>query len=47
MNKDDMKHRARKFVLRVVHLVESLSKWRTGDVLGKQLLRSGTSEGVN
>jgi hypothetical protein len=42
MNKDDMKHRTRQFALRVIRLVESLPKGRTEDVLGKQLLRSGT-----
>jgi four helix bundle protein len=47
MNKDDMKHRTRQFALRVIHLVESLPKGRTEDVLGKQLLRSGTSVGAN
>ena len=47
MNKDDMKHRTRKFALRVIRLVESLPKGRTEDVLGKQLLRSGTSVGAN
>jgi four helix bundle protein len=47
MNKDDMKHRTRQFALRVIRLVESLPKGRTEDVLGKQLLRSGTSVGAN
>lgn len=42
-----MKHRTRQFALRVIRLVESLPKGRTEDVLGKQLLRSGTSVGAN
>jgi four helix bundle protein len=42
-----MKHRTRKFARRVIRLVESLPKGRTEDVLGKQLLRSGTSVGAN
>jgi hypothetical protein len=41
MNKDELKHRTRQFALRVIHLVESLPKGQTADVLGKQLLRSG------
>jgi four helix bundle protein len=47
MNKDNMKHRTKQFALRVIRLVESLLKGRTNDVLGKQLLRSGTSVGAN
>ncbi len=47
MNKDDMKHRTRLFAIRIIRLVESLPKGRTEDVLGKQLLRSGTSVGAN
>jgi len=43
MNKDELKHRTRQFALHVIHLVESLPKGQTADVLGKQLLRSGTS----
>jgi hypothetical protein len=42
MNKEDLKHRTRQFALRVIRLVESLSKDQTADVIGKQLLRSGT-----
>ena len=47
MNKDDLKRRTKLFTLRVIVLVESLPKGRTADVLGKQLLRSGTSVGAN
>ena len=35
------------FGLRVVHLVETLPKTQTAQVLGRQLLRSGTSAGAN
>ncbi|ODS33874.1 MAG: hypothetical protein SCARUB_00945 [Candidatus Scalindua rubra] len=42
-----MKHRTKQFALRVIRLVESLPKRQTADVLGKQLLRSGTSVGAN
>ncbi|MCX5804316.1 MAG: four helix bundle protein [Proteobacteria bacterium] len=47
MNKDDMKHRTKQFALDVIKCVESLPKGKTTDVLGRQLLRSGTSVGAN
>ena len=47
MTPDDMKQRTRQLALRVVRLVESLPNTRTGDVMGKQLLRCGMSVGAN
>src|SRR5436305_14313325 len=47
MDADEMKQRTRRFALRVVNLVESLPPSRTADVIGKQLLRCGTSVGAN
>ncbi len=47
MQPDDLKERTKAFALRVVHLVEALPKTRTADVIGKQLLRCGTSVGAN
>jgi len=47
MNVEDMKKRTRQFGLRVVNLVESQSNTKTGNVIGNQLLRSGTSVGAN
>lgn len=44
---NDLKDRTKKFALRIIKLVEALPNSRTGDVLGKQLLRSGTSVGAN
>jgi four helix bundle protein len=44
---DDLKRRTKQFALRVIRLVESLPRSRTADVLGRQLLRSGTSVGAN
>jgi four helix bundle protein len=41
------KERTKKFALAVVKLVESLPRSRTAEVLGRQLLRSGTSLGAN
>jgi four helix bundle protein len=47
MTQDEMKQRTKKFALRVIKLVESLPATRTSAVMGKQLLRSGTSVGAN
>jgi len=47
MNAQEFKQRTKAFALRVIHLVESLPKTRTSDVIGRQLLRSGTSVGAN
>jgi len=42
-----LQKRTKAFALRVIRLVERLPKSKTADVLGKQLLRSGTSVGAN
>lgn len=42
-----MKQRTKQFALRVIRLVESLPRNRTAEVIGRQLLRSGTSVGAN
>jgi len=47
MNVEDMKKRTKQFGLRVVKLVESLPATKTGNAIGNQLLRSGTSVGAN
>ena len=47
MNQDEMKARTKDFAQEVIRLTQSLPTNRTGDVLGKQLLRSGTSIGAN
>jgi len=47
MDSDDLKRRTKQFALRVIRLVESLPKGRTANVIGHQLLRSGTSVGAN
>jgi four helix bundle protein len=44
---DNLKDRTKDFALRIIQLVEALPKGRTADVIGKQLLRSGTSVGAN
>ena len=47
MTQDEMKARTKKFALRVIRLVESLPDTKTANVIGNQLLRSGTSVGAN
>ena len=47
MDKEEMKRRTKQFALRVIRLVESLPKGQTAWVIGRQLLRSGTSVGAN
>ena len=47
MDKEELKQRTKQFALRVVRLVEALPRGPTADVLGRQLLRSGTSVGAN
>lgn len=47
MTQEELKRRTQAFALRIIRLVESLPNTRTADVLGKQLLRSGTSVGAN
>jgi four helix bundle protein len=43
----DLKGRTRQFALRIVRLFQSLPRNEEARVLGKQLLRSGTSVGAN
>ena len=47
MTQDEMKRRTKQFALRVIRLVESLPGTKTSNILGGQLLRSGTSVGAN
>jgi len=47
MTREEFVERTRQFALDVVTLVEHLPAGRTADVIGKQLLRSGTSVGAN
>ena len=46
MNESLFKQRTKQLALRLIEIVESLPKNRTADVLGRQLIRSGTSIGV-
>jgi four helix bundle protein len=45
--KEDLKQRTKQFALRVIRLFANLPKTTEAQVLGKQLLRSGTSVGAN
>src|SRR2546426_9124482 len=47
MANEDLKRRTKRFALSIIKLVEALPPGRISDVLGKQLLRSGTSVGAN
>ena len=47
MTPDELKRRTKLFGLRVIRLVENLPKTQTAGVIGKQLLRCGTSVGAN
>jgi len=47
MNNENLKQRTRQFALAVIKLIETLPRDRVSDVLGRQLLRSGTSVGAN
>ncbi len=47
MTQEEMKARTKQFALRVLKVVQSLPPNLVTDVIGKQLLRSGTSVGAN
>jgi four helix bundle protein len=47
MNPEEFKKRTKAFGLRVIRLYESLPEKGAAQVLGRQLLRSGTSVGAN
>ena len=47
MNEQEFKQRTKALGLRVIKLVSSLPKNTVSEVIGKQLIRSGTSVGAN
>jgi four helix bundle protein len=47
MNEQEFKDRTKKLALRIIRLIEALPKNQTAEIVGKQLLRSGTSVGAN
>jgi four helix bundle protein len=44
---EDLRKRTRQFALRIIRLYGTLPKTGVGGVIGKQVLRSGTSVGAN
>ena len=47
MDKELMKKRPKQFALRIIKCTEVLPRSQTATVIGRQLLRSGTSVGAN
>ncbi len=47
MSKDDLKNRTKKFALRIIKLVSSLPNTLEARLIGRELLKSGTSVGAN
>jgi len=47
MSKDDLKDRTKKFALRIIKLVSSLPNTLEARLIGRELLKSGTSVGAN
>ncbi len=47
VNRAELEERTKGFALRVIRLMSALSKSPVADVLGRQLLRSGTAIGAN
>ncbi len=47
MNKEILKKRTKRFALEIIKLVELFPKNRTTNVIGRQILKSGTSIGAN
>jgi four helix bundle protein len=47
MDEQAFKQRTQKLALQIMELVEALPKSRSADVIGRQLLRCGTSIGAN
>ena len=47
MNQEEMKRRTKDFALRIIRLVSALPKNVVADVIGRQIVRSGTSVAAN
>ncbi|HWE39693.1 MAG TPA: four helix bundle protein [Isosphaeraceae bacterium] len=47
MSPVDLKARTKAFGLRIIRVVDSIPRSRSADVIGRQLLRCGTSVGAN
>lgn len=47
MDENELKDRTRQFALRVIRLVGSLPETPAAQIIGRQLIKSGTSVGAN
>jgi len=47
MTKEELKNRTKQFALKIIDLVEELPNNRTGNTIGYQLIRCGTSVAAN
>ena len=47
MSDNDLRERTKKFALKIIRLVASLPRNREADIIGRQLLKAGTSVGAN
>ena len=47
MDESEFKKRTKQIALRIIRVVEALPRSKTAEVIGRQLLRSGTSVGAN
>ena len=47
MKREDLEQRTRKFAIEVIRCTNELSRTRSNDVIGRQLLRSACSVGAN
>lgn len=45
--KDEFKKRIKQYVIDLIHFIDSLPRNNVSNIIGKQLLRSGTSVGAN
>jgi four helix bundle protein len=43
----DLKERTKQFAFKIIRLVASLPRTREADIIGRQLLKAGTSVGAN
>jgi four helix bundle protein len=46
-NAEELRERTKKFAIRIIRLFKALPKAAEAQIIGKQLLRSGTSVGAN
>ena len=47
MSHKDLRERTKQFTLKIIKLVASLPRTREADLIGRQLMKAGTSAGVN